>query len=84
MTEEERHVLSHETAEQEITDVLWDIFADSERVCRAEVLIKLLYAEFMAMDDDQDVSEVTQAMARMIMSRAHTDLTMFSDVAGNA
>jgi hypothetical protein len=83
MTEDERHIRAHETAEQEIDDVLWDIFDDSQRICRAEVLIKLLYAEFMAMDDVQDVVEVTQAMTHIIMSRAYADRVLFN-AAGNA
>lgn len=83
MTEDERHIRAHETAEQEIGDVLWDIFDDSERICRAEVLIKLLYAEFMAMDDVEDVAEVTQAMGQLMLARAYADRVLFN-AAGNA
>ena len=83
MTEDERHERSHTIAEQEIGDVLWDIFADSERICRAEVLLQLLYKELMAMDDLADVADVTQAMGQMIVVRAYSDRVMFNAV-GNA
>lgn len=83
MTEDERHDRAHETAEQEIGDVLWDIFDDSERICRAEVLLQLLHKELMAMDDLADVADVTQAMGQMIVLRTYSDRVMFN-AAGNA
>lgn len=83
MTEDERHDRSHARAEQEIGDILWDIFADSERICRATVLLKLLHDEFMAMDDAEDVADIVDAMTGLVLKRTFADQTLF-DTAGHA
>jgi hypothetical protein len=83
MTEDERHDRSHAVAEQEIGDILWDIFADSERICRATVLIKLLHNELMEMDDAEDVSNTITAMTVLVLERTIIDRELF-DTAGNA
>jgi hypothetical protein len=83
MTEDERHERSHTIAEQEIGDVLWDIFDDSERLCRADVLLKLLHGELMAMDDAEDVADVFGTMSGMILARSLSDLELYH-AAGNA
>lgn len=83
MTEDERHVRSHDIAEQEIGDILWDIFADSERACRADVLLKLLHTELMAMDDAEDVADTFSTMTGMILARTFADRELYN-AAGNA
>ena len=83
MTEDERHERAHTIAEQEIGDVLWDIFADSQRLCRADVLLKLLHNELMAMDDAEDVADVFSTMSGMILARSLSDLELYH-AAGNA
>lgn len=83
MTEDERHDRSHAVAEQEIGDVLWDIFADSERICRATVLLKLLHDELMEMDDAEDVADIIAAMTGLVVKRTLVDRELF-DTMGNA
>lgn len=83
MTEDERHIRSHDIAEQEIGDILWDIFADSERACRADVLLKLLHTELMAMDDLEDVTDTFSTMTGMIGARILADRELYN-AAGHA
>lgn len=83
MTEDERHDRSHAVAEQEIGDILWDIFADSERICRATVLLKILHDELMQMDDAQDVSDTITAMTRLVLERTIIDRELL-DTVGSA
>ena len=83
MTEDERHDRSHARAEEEIGDILWDIFADSERICRATVLLKLLHDEFMAMDDAEDVADNVEAMTGLVLKRTISDHALFN-AAGHA
>lgn len=83
MTEDERHDRSHAVAEQEIGDILWDIFADSQRRCRATVLIKLLRTEVMEMDDAKDVAEIFAAMTGVVLERTFADRELL-DPMGNA
>jgi len=80
---DERHARSHDIAEQEIGDILWDIFADNQRACRAEVLLKLLYTELMSMDDAEDVAATLGTMINMISARTFADRELHN-VAGNA
>jgi hypothetical protein len=83
MTEDERHDRSHARAEEEIGDILWDIFADSERICRATVLLKILHDELMQMDDAQDVSDTITAMTRLVLERTIIDRELL-DTVGSA
>jgi hypothetical protein len=83
MTKDERHLRSHDTAEQEIGDILWDIFADSERTCRADVLLKLLHTELMAMDNVEDVADTVSTMTGIILARTFADRELYN-AAGHA
>lgn len=83
MTEDERHIRSHDIAEQEIGDILWDIFADSERTCRADVLLKLLHTELMAMDNVEDVADTVSTMTGIILARTFADRELYN-AAGHA
>ena len=83
MTEGERHIRSHDIAEQEIGDILWDIFADSERTCRADVLLKLLHTELMAMDNVEDVADTVSTMTGIILARTFADRELYH-AAGHA
>lgn len=83
MTDDDRHDQMHETAEDEIQTLLWGVFPNAERVCRAAVLIKLLHEEFMALDDADDVADIVDAIGHMVVARAYSDMTLFNP-AGNA
>lgn len=83
MTEDERHDQTHEAAEDEIQTLLWGIFPNSERACRAAVLIKLLHEEFMEMDDAADVADIVDALCHIVVARAYTDMALLNP-AGNA
>lgn len=80
MTEEERHDRSHATAEEEIDTILYDIFSDQERACRAVVLIKILHKEFMAMDDVEDVADIADALVDLVLTRMTSDRQLLNSV----
>lgn len=83
MTEEELHAEAHANAEFEIGQILRTTFSSGRRSCRADVLLKLLSEELMAMDDVEDVGDVVYAMTELVLARAEQDSAIF-DTQGNA
>lgn len=81
MTEDDQHEALHDWIEDDIRSTLAATFEDP--LCRANVLLKLFYAEFMALDEVEDIAELSQDLFDIIGERAIKDLNMFN-VAGNA
>lgn len=74
MTEDERHLDLHRSVEQDVRSILAAMF--EEPLCRVNVLLRLVYEEFMALDDADDVSEVAEDLLDIILSRAAHDIPL--------
>lgn len=82
--EEDPHLDLHTKIEDDVRSILSAMFEDP--LCRVNVLLRLVYEEFMALDDVDDVddvSEMAEDLMDIIMSRAMKDMTLFNTV-GNA
>ena len=79
--EEDPHLKLHTKIEDDVRSILTAMFEDP--LCRVNVLLRLVYEEFMALDDVDDVSEMAEDLMDIIMSRAMKDMTLFNTV-GNA
>ena len=79
--EEDPHLDLHSKVEDDVRSILTAMFEDP--LCRVNVLLRLVYEEFMALDDVDDVSEMAEDLMDIIMSRAVKDMTLFNTV-GNA
>lgn len=77
MTEED-HAALHLEIEEEVKAVMDSVFDDPS--CRLSVLLNLLYAEFMALDDAEEISETVEAMVNIIGKRALVDMSLFHTV----
>ncbi len=82
MLTDDEHARRHSAVEEELAQLLEQTFPD-EGLCRAVTLISLLYNEFMALEDADDVADVADALSDMLMRRAHSDLSLFAPM-GNA
>lgn len=79
--EDDPHLKLHAEIEDEIRSILTGTFDNS--LCRTNVLLRIVYEEFMAMDDVEDVSELAEDLMDIILSRANADYTLFN-TAGSA
>lgn len=81
MTEDDQHDALHTWIEDDIRSTLAATFEDP--LCRADVLLKLVFEEYMSLDDTDDVAEMSEDIFNILAARALSDLTLF-DVAGSA
>ena len=79
--EEDPHLDLHTKIEDDVRSILTAMFEDP--LCRVNVLLHLVYEEFMALEDVDDVSEMAEDLMDIIMSRAVHDMTLLNPV-GNA
>ena len=79
--EEDPHLDLHTKIEDDVRSILSAMFEDP--LCRVNVLLRLVYEEFMALEDVDDVSEMAEDLMDIIMSRAVHDMTLLNPV-GNA
>lgn len=79
--EEDPHLDLHTKIEDDVRSILTAMFEDP--LCRVNVLLRLVYEEFMALEDVDDVSEMAEDLMDIIMSRAVHDMTLLNPV-GNA
>ena len=79
--EEDPHLDLHTKIEDDVRSILSAMFEDP--LCRVNVLLRLVYEEFMALEDVDDVSEMAEDLMDIIMSRAVRDMTLLNPV-GNA
>lgn len=79
--EEDPHLDLHTKIEDDVRSILTAMFENP--LCRVNVLLRLVYEEFMALNDVDDVSEMAEDLMDIIMSRAMKDMTLFNTV-GNA
>lgn len=79
--ENDPHLDLHLEIEEEVRSMLTSMFDDP--LCRANVLLNVFYAEFMALDDADDVAELVDDLGDILLSRATSDLRLFMP-AGNA
>lgn len=79
--EDDQHEALHIKVEDDVQLILTAMFDDP--ICRANVLLKLFYAEFMALDEADDVAELAQDLFDIIGDRAMKDLALFN-TAGSA
>lgn len=68
------HAELHAETERRVRALLSGAFEDS--TCRAVVLVSILHDEFNAMDDPDDVADLTAALTGMIISRAMEDVLL--------
>lgn len=79
--EEDPHLDLHTKIEDDVRSILSAMFEDP--LCRVNVLLRLVYEEFMALEDVDDVSDMAEDLMDIIMSRAVRDMTLLNPV-GNA
>lgn len=76
--EEDPHLDLHTKIEDDVRSILSAMFEDP--LCRVNVLLRLVYEEFMALEDVDDVSEMAEDLMDIIMSRAVRDMTLLNPV----
>lgn len=76
--EDDPHLKLHSEIEDEIRSILTGVFDDP--LCRTNVLLRIVHAEFMALEDVEDVSELAEDLMDIILSRASADYTLFNTV----
>lgn len=76
--EEDPHLDLHTKIEDDVRSILSAMFEDP--LCRVNVLLRLVYEEFMALEDVDDVSEMAEDLMDIIMSRAVHDMTLLNPV----
>lgn len=68
------HAELHAETERRVRALLSGAFEDS--ICRAVVLVSILHDEFNAINDPNDVADLTAALTDMIISRAAADVLL--------
>lgn len=76
--EDDPHLDLHTEIEDEVRSILTGTFDDP--LCRANVLLRIFYEEFMALDDADDVAELAEDLSDILMSRTVSDLRLFAAV----
>lgn len=76
MTEDCTHDDLHAWLEDDIRSTLAATFDDP--LCRMNVLLKLVFEEYMALDDRDDVIETSEDIFEILAARALNDLNLFN------